>query len=62
LIRMKRGRVPRFGATQWTMTGWQTSMSPGSPARRGTPWQGRQRARTPASHHVAVALEALDVC
>jgi len=41
LIRMKRGRVPRFGATQWTMTGWQKTMSPGSPVnsttRRGTP-------------------------
>jgi hypothetical protein len=28
---MKRGRVPRFGAAQWTMTGWQKTMSPGSP-------------------------------
>jgi hypothetical protein len=41
LIRMKRGRVPRFGAAQWTMTGWQKTMSPGSPVssttRRGTP-------------------------
>jgi hypothetical protein len=31
----------RFGATQWTMTGWQKTMSPGSPVnsttRRGTP-------------------------
>jgi hypothetical protein len=43
---MKRGRVPLFGATQWTITGWQKTMSPSSPA----------------DHHVAVALEALDVC
>jgi hypothetical protein len=38
---MKRGRVTRFGATQWTMTGWQNTMSPGSPVnsttRSGTP-------------------------
>ena len=41
LIRMKRGHAPRFGATQWTMTGWQKTMSPGSPVssttRRGAP-------------------------
>ena len=25
---MKGGRVPRFGATQWTRTGWQKTMFP----------------------------------
>ena len=38
---MKRGRVPRFGVLQWTMSGWQKTMSPGSPVssttRSGTP-------------------------
>jgi hypothetical protein len=33
---MKRGRVPRFGATQWTMTGWLKTMSPGSPVNSTT--------------------------
>jgi len=29
-MRMKRGRVPWFGALQWTMRGWQKTMSPGN--------------------------------
>jgi hypothetical protein len=41
LIRMNRGHTPRFGATQCTTTGWQNTMSPGSPVssttRSGTP-------------------------
>jgi hypothetical protein len=38
---MNRGHAPRLGAAQWTMAGWQKTMSPGSPVnsttRSGTP-------------------------